>query len=62
MKIKFICLLLYLMVSLGVYAEDDKGIIPPVQDSWNNNKADGDRSLSCAPSLFKDANYVYVYS
>ena len=36
---------------------------PPihVEDEWNKEE-DGDRSLSSAPSLFKDANHVYVYS
>ena len=63
MKFKVTCLLLYLAtLPLCIFAKDDKEDIPPIQDSWNNNKADGNRSLFCLPSLFKDANSVYVYS
>ena len=42
-----------------------KPSIPPppihVEDGWDKNE-DGDRSFSSSPSLFKDANFVYVYS
>ena len=42
-----------------------KPSIPPppihVEDGWDKNE-DGDRSFSSSPSLFKDANSVYVYS
>lgn len=42
-----------------------KPSIPPppihVEDGWDKNE-DGDRSFSSPPSLFKDANFVYVYS
>ena len=64
MKFKIIYLLLCLFtLPLYVLAKDNKKEdIPPVQDCWNNEKADGDRSLSNSPSLFKDANSVYVYS
>ena len=64
MKFKIIYLLLCL-VSLPLYVlakDNKKEDVPPVQDCWNNDKADGDRSLSNSPSLFKDANSVYVYS
>jgi hypothetical protein len=40
---------------------DAKKEIPPVQNGWDKNE-DGDRSLASTPSLFKDANHVYVYS
>ena len=40
---------------------DDTEELPPVENGWDK-KADGDRSLSSAPSLFKDVNHVYVYS
>ena len=63
MKFKITCLLLYLAaLPLFVFAKDDKEDIPPVQDSWNNKNADGNRSLLCSPSLFKDANHLYVYT
>lgn len=64
MKFKIIYLLLCLFtLPLYVLAKDNKKEdVPPVQDCWNNDKADGDRSLSNSPSLFKDANSVYVYS
>ena len=42
-----------------------KPSIPPppihIEDGWDKNE-DGDRSFSSSPSLFKDANFVYVYS
>ena len=63
MKVKITCLLLYLAaLPLFVFAKDDKQDIPPIQDSWNNSNADGNRSQPCLPSLFKDANHLYVYS
>ena len=64
MKNFIICLLLFVNCSsLCLFAQsNNKEYIPPVQDSWNNTKADGDRSLSSSPSLFKDANFIYVYS
>ena len=36
---------------------------PPinVEDEWDKSE-DGDRSLSSSPFLFKDTNFVYVYS
>lgn len=40
---------------------DAKKEIPPVQNGWDKNE-DGDRSLASTPSLFNDANHVYVYS
>ena len=64
MKFKIIYLLLCLFtLPLYVLAKDNKKEdVPPVQDCWNNDKADGDRSQSNSPSLFKDANFVYAYS
>ena len=55
-------LLLFISFSLPsfIYAENEKVEIP-TEDKWGE-KADGDRSLSNSPSLFKDANSVYVYS
>ena len=35
--------------------------LPPVQNGWDKEE-DGNRSLSEAPSLFRNANLVYVYS
>ena len=40
---------------------DAKKEVPPIENGWDK-EADGNRSLSCSPSLFKDANFVYVYS
>lgn len=55
-------LLLFISFSLPsfIYAENEKVEIP-TEDKWGE-KADGDRSLSNSPSLFKDANFVYAYS
>ena len=58
--LKFLLLIVLLSFSFSANAEDDKTKIPP-EDKWGQN-ADGDRSLSSSPSLFKDANFVYVYS
>ena len=49
-------------LSFCVSAKKDKEVVPPVEDSWNDDKADGNRSLSSSPFLFKDVNCVYVYS
>ena len=64
MKFKTIYLLLCLVaLPLYVLAKDDKKeYVPSVQDSWNDDKADSDRLQFNSPSLFKDANFVYVYS
>lgn len=55
-------LLLFISFSLPsfIYAENEKVEIP-TEDKWGE-QADGDRSLSSLPSLFKDANFVYIYS
>ena len=56
--------LLFLFISFSlpsfIYAENEKVEIP-TEDKWGE-QADGDRSLSSLPSLFKDANFVYIYS
>ena len=63
MNFKIIYLILCLTaLPLCISAKNDKEIIPPVENSWNNDKADGDRSLSTPPSLFKNVKHVYVYS
>ena len=49
-----------ILLPLNVLAETKKEV-PPIQNDWNK-KEDGDRSLSCMPSLFQDDSYVYVYS
>ena len=35
--------------------------IPPVSNKWDDENDPG-RSISSVPTLFKDANFVYVYS
>lgn len=63
MNTKFFILILFLIATpFRMFADKDKAVLPPVENSWNDYKADGDRSLSSAPSLLKDANFVYVYS
>ena len=63
MNLKIVCLVLYLVaLPLCISAKKDKEVVPPVEDSWNDDKADGDRSLFGLPSLLKDVNHVYVYS
>ena len=63
MNLKIVCLILSLTaLPLCISANNDKEVVPPVENGWNNDKADGDRSLSISPSLFKEVNYVYVYS
>ena len=63
MKLKIACLILYLVaLPFCIFAKSDKETLPPVEDSWIDDKADGDRSLSSSPFLFKDATSVYVYS
>ena len=62
---KFILLLscCFMLLSLQLTAKNSIPPSPPinVEDGWDKNE-DGDRSLSSSPSLFKDANFVYVYS
>ena len=58
----FYLLLCFVAISIQLHAASDKKDVPPIEDSWVNKNADGDRSLSQSPSLFKDANFVYVYS
>ena len=63
MNLKIVCLVLCLVaLPLCISAKKDKEVVPPVEDSWNDDKADGDRSLFSLPSLLKDVNHVYVYS
>mgnify|MGYP003509739032 CR=1 FL=1 len=63
MNLKIVCLILSLTaLPLYISANNDKEVVPPVENGWNNDKADGDRSLSISPSLFKEVNHVYVYS
>lgn len=54
-------LLILLAISPLVNATEDKREIRPVNVKWNNEE-DPNRSLPCAPSLFRDASYAYVYS
>ena len=42
-------------------AQENKKDIPPTNVKWDEEE-DPYRSLSSSPSLFKDANFVYVYS
>lgn len=52
----------FVLQSLQLMAQNN---IPPpptyVEDAWNNDE-DGDRSLSCSPSLTRDAHSLYLYS
>lgn len=62
MKIwKLTMLLIFLGISSTITAKEDEKVIPPENAKWDNEE-DPDRSLSSSPSLFKDANFVYVYS
>ena len=62
MKIwKLTMLLIFLGISSTITAKEDEKVIPPENAKWDNEE-DPDRSLSSSPSLFKDANSVYVYS
>ena len=54
-------LFVLLIISPIANASKDKREIPPPDVKWDEEN-DPDRSLSNAPSLFKDANFVYVYS
>lgn len=56
----FLFLTFYILSPVHTMA-DEKKEIPPVQNGWEK-EADGNRSLFSSPSLFKDANFVYVYS
>lgn len=51
-------LMLLLPINISAAAKEE---IPPVQNDWDKEE-DGNRSLPSAPSLFKDANFVYVFS
>ena len=46
--------------SLNIAATEDKKEIPP-DVKWDE-EIDPNRSLSSSPTLFEDANFVYVYS
>lgn len=60
MNLKIVCLILSLTaLPLCISANNDKEVVPPVENGWNNDKADRDRSLSISPSLFKEVNHVY---
>lgn len=62
MKIlNLLMLFVLLAISPIVNAAQDNREIPPVNTTWNDGE-DPNRSLSSTPSLFKDANHVYVYS
>ena len=57
---KFI-LTLFLLAAPMITMAAQKEEIPPGDVKWNDSE-DPNRSLSSIPSLFKDANFVYVYS
>ena len=49
-----------MFIPLQLSADENSTVIS-VEDKWDK-ELDGDRSLSSSPSLFKDVNFVYVYS
>ena len=62
-KALFLLSCCFMFISLQLVA---KVSVPPsfpinVEDGWDKDE-DGNRSLSSSPSLFKDENFVYVYS
>ena len=59
--LNLLMLFLLLTTSQVANATEDNREIPPVDTRWNN-ELDPDRTLFSSPSLFKDANFVYVYS
>ena len=59
--LKFLSVIILLFASFHQLKADKNNGVIPTEDKWEQN-ADGDRSLSQSPSLFKDANFVYVYS
>lgn len=61
---KYLLLLTCCLIIFPLQFAAKPSIPPPpihVEDGWDKNE-DGDRSFSSSPSLFKDANFVYVYS
>ena len=54
-------LFLFLLIAPIISIAAEKEEIPPGNVKWNDSE-DPNRSLSSSPSLFKDANYVFVYS
>ena len=59
--LKLLMLFVFLGASFTVNAQENKKDIPPTNVKWDEEE-DPYRSLSSSPSLFKDANFVYVYS
>ena len=54
----FFCCMMFIPLQLSA---DENSTVISVEDKWDK-ELDGDRSLSSSPSLFKDVNFVYVYS
>ena len=54
----FFCCMMFIPLQLSA---DENSTVISVEDIWDK-ELDGDRSLSSSPSLFKDVNFVYVYS
>ena len=54
----FFCMML---LPLQLTADNPPPPPIPIEDGWDNDE-DGHRSLVASPSLFSDANFVYVYS
>ena len=59
--LNLLMLFILLTTSQVANATEENKEIPPVDTRWNN-ELDPDRTLFSSPSLFKDANHVYVYS
>ena len=59
--LKFLMYFVFCCFSLNVAATEDKKEIPPINTTWDEEE-DPNRSLSGSPSLYRDANFVYVYS
>ena len=60
MKIFKFILTFFLLAAPIITMAAQKEEIPPGDVKWNDSE-DPNRSLSRTPSLFKDANFVYVY-
>ena len=61
MKLFKFILTLFLLAAPIIAVAAQKEEIPPGDVKWNDSE-DPNRSLSNIPSLFKDVNFIYVYS
>lgn len=59
--LKILLFMAFLAVTPSFVMAAKEKEIPPVSNKWDDENDPG-RSISSVPSLFKDANFVYVYS